>query len=800
MSSIQPSTPSLGQAPAPDPPRPTSGLPTPLTALVGREREAAAVAALLGSGEARLVTLTGPGGVGKTRLALRVASDLYGRFPGGIWFVPLAPIADPALVLPTIAYAVGVRDPGDRLLTDQMAVLLGDRAALLVLDNFEQVVTAAPVVAELLARCPWLKVLVTSRARLRVSGEHAFPVPPLMLPDPVGEAEIGPVRAEAVQLFVARAQEADPAFTLSAANAAAVAETCRRLDGLPLAIELAAAWVPVLPPRAMVVRLQRRLPLLTDGPRDLPARLRTMRDAIAWSHDLLTTEEQVLFRRLAVFVGGFRLEAAEVVCAAEAGRGSTTIEGIASLVDKSLIRREEGTTDGPRFGMLETVREFGLERLVASGEEASIRRAHAVCYLELAERAWEARTTHPGTKRWVAQLQPEHDDLRAALTWLDEAGAGAEVAQLAGALTWYWYFGDHWGEGRTWLERALTQGDADPSPSRARALFGAALVALYQGDDNRAVALADQSLALSRDLDDASGAAAALFVLGVLAEDRGEYDRAVALLEEARAADRDSGASNLLTLVTYHLGIVTYGRGDHAGAAVLLEEVRDRWREEGDTVGTATVLSHLALMATEQGDAACAAANLADAVGLLSSAAVKHKRTVAFCLAGAAVIAASIGQAEHAARLFGAAAGVNAALGSTPALPERAAYERATAMARAQLGVPAFEAAWRGGAALSLEQAIAEAGTVAADVPPGTVSLAASTVHHGLTAREMQVLRLLAEGRTDRQIADALYLSPRTVHHHVASLLAKLGGGHRTAAVAAARAAGLLPPSPPPSP
>ena len=395
MPSAQPSL-QLNDPPEPPLPlvprlRPAARVPhAPLTALVGREREAAAVAARLREPTVRLLVLTGPGGVGKTRLALRAATDVAADFPDGVSFVALAPITDPGLVLPTIAQTVGLRDAGDRPLPERLASFLRDRRILLVMDNFEQVAAAAPVLAQLLERCPGLTALVTSRVRLRVSGEHAFPVPPLALPAGgcrAGTSELA--GSDAVRLFVARAQAADPAFALTEANAEAVAEICRRLDGLPLAIELAAAWLPVLPPSGVLARLEQRLPLLASGARDSPARQRTMRDTIAWSYDLLNSAEQALFCRLAVFAGGFGLDAAEQVVGGEAGTAPAApglLAGVAALADKSLLRLEvapipfhrgEGAPGGspePRFGMLDIVREYGLELLAVRGEEALVRR------------------------------------------------------------------------------------------------------------------------------------------------------------------------------------------------------------------------------------------------------------------------------------------------------------------------------------------------------------------------------------------------------------------------------------------
>ncbi len=436
-------------------------LPAPLTPLVGRVREARAVVELLGGGVARLLTLTGPGGTGKTRLALTVAAVLRHDFPDGIAFVDLAPIADPDLVASAIAESLGLREEGGRPLPELLAAHLGERRRLLLLDNFEQVVEAGPLIGALLAACPGLAALITSREPLHVSGEHVFPVPPLALPadDPgAGGANLAELAAcDAVALFVQRVRAANPDFALTPENAAAVVAICRRLDGLPLALELAAARGKLLPPAALRVRLERGLELLISGPRDAPARQRTLRDAIAWSHDLLSAEEQALFRRLAVFAGGFTLEAAEEVVEAPSaesrvpsgtadsalGAGHSVLDLVASLAEKSLLWREEGPASAasePRFRMLETIREYGLERLAESGEEAEARQRHAAHFLALVEEAEPYLRGEPAMGSWLDRLEAEHDNLRAAVTWLLDpaAGEGAERAEwalrLAGAL------------------------------------------------------------------------------------------------------------------------------------------------------------------------------------------------------------------------------------------------------------------------------------------------------------------------------------------------------------------------------
>jgi predicted ATPase len=423
-----------------------------LTSFVGRERVVAAVVDRLRRADVRLLTLTGPGGVGKTRLAVRAAEVVAADFPDGVWFVPLAPVRDPDLIAPTIARTLGVKETGERPIAEDIAAFFGVRRGLLVLDNFEHVLDAGPLVTVLLAACPTLKALVTSRTVLRLSGEHDVTVPPLSLPSQGVEESRGRAAndtlldsstsqlfdsSEAVRLFVERAAAADAAFAFTGATANDVAMLCTRLDGLPLAIELAAARVRALPPQVMLRRLDQRFRLLTGGARDQPPRLRSLRDAIAWSHDLLTPEEQALFRRLAAFVGGCTLEAAEAVGAAEGDSVLGVLEGIASLTDKSLLR-QMGESDGePRFVMLETIRDFALERLEASGEEAKVRDRHASWCLQLAERTEASAFGDPEQRAQFDRLQADYDNVRAALAWSLDQGDAAGL-RLAAAMGGFW--------------------------------------------------------------------------------------------------------------------------------------------------------------------------------------------------------------------------------------------------------------------------------------------------------------------------------------------------------------------------
>ncbi|MDP9368665.1 MAG: helix-turn-helix domain-containing protein [Chloroflexota bacterium] len=521
---------------------PAASLPAPLTRLVGREQEVTALAERLTGSEARLITLTGPGGVGKTRLALQVAADLAAVLSHGVAFVSLAPLADPTLVLPTIAGAVDVREMAGRDLRDALRVSLRRRQMLLVLDNFEHDLPAAVEVAQLLAACPQLRVLVTSRVPLHLRGEQEIPVEPLGLPDLARVPSVEEVAdAAAVQLFVERAREVSPAFDLTPLNAAAVAAICRRLDGLPLAIELAAAWIKVLPPVELLARLDRVLPLLAGRARDLPGRQRTMERTIAWSYDLLDPPAQTLFRRLAVFAGGFSLGAAEAIASEPTLTTEERLGLLGLLVEQSLVASEH--SEEARYHLLEPVRQYARQLLEASGDVEAIQHAHAAWYLKLAEQA-EATLGHVGADaRWLDRLEAEHDNLRGALLWLLRGGDAAIALQLAAALWPFWHYHSHLSEGRRWLREALAAAPQAPASIRARALLGAAFLAHYQGDDCQANDLVNEGLTLARELGDTRETLSLLALLarGILAEDQGHYTEAVPPLEEAQAMARKSG-------------------------------------------------------------------------------------------------------------------------------------------------------------------------------------------------------------------------------------------------------------------
>jgi predicted ATPase/class 3 adenylate cyclase len=667
-------------------------LPVQPTPFLGREGEVTRLGELLQREDVRLVTLTGPGGVGKTRLALQVAAELVEAFPDGAWFADLAPLADPALVPSAIASALGLREEGGRPLIQALKEHLSDKRLLLLLDNLEHLLPAAPQAGELLAACPGLTILATSRAPLRLRAEREIPVPPLALPDRAHPPPAACLtRYAAVRLFVERAVAARPDFAVDSDSASAVAELCVRLDGLPLAIELAAARVKLLPPQALLARLGRRLPVLTGGARDLPARQRTLRDAIAWSHDLLAPEQQALFRRLAVFAGGWTIEAAEAV--GDPGGELDAFGGLAALVDGSLVRTAEaggGPDPGaPRFGMLETVREYGLERLAASGDEAAARRAHAEHVLALAEEAGPALAGGEEGAA-LARLEAEHDNVRAALAWALGGGDAALGLRLAGTVWAFWYLRGHFGEGRGWLGRALAGSGAGATTkaARAQALRGAGVLAWAQGDYGPAAALLADALALYRELGDRRGIALTVGTLGAVAQEQGEHERAAALHAESLAAYRELGDKHRIARALGNLGVVARGAGDYARAAALHAESLALARELGDRRGVAATLANLAVVARERGDLGRAARLLEESLALHRE--LGDRRGVAPTLVNLGLVARDQGDPERAAarteeglalaRELGDAPRIALALNTLGAVAgDRGSFEEATA-------------------------------------------------------------------------------------------------------------------------
>ncbi len=685
-----------------------NNLPRQTTPLIGREKEVAEVCNILCRPGVALLTLTGPGGTGKTRLGLQAAADMVDDFPDGSWFVELAPLTDASLVVSTIAQELGVKEAGGQPLLDTLKGYLRDKELLLLLDNFEQVAQAAPSINQLLVACPHLKVLTTSRSALNLRGEHEYAVLPLELPDPKRLPSLERLsQYESVRLFIERAQAVKSDFVITNEDAPAIAEICVRLDGLPLAIELAAARIKLLPPQAMLARLQARLKLLTGGARDLPARQQTLRGAIEWSYELLDEGEKQLFRRMAVFQGGRTFEAVEAVCNANGDLQADVLEGVGSLLGKSLLQQRKGTDEEPRFWMLETIHEFAREAMAESGEADVLHHEHAAYFLRFTEEA-ELQLTGGRQAEAFNRLEEEHDNLRAALEWsLGEKGSVETALRMCWSLWRFWVRRGHYAEGRRWTQRALASGPNAPALMRARVHYAVGLINLYQGDTATAVIHDKEALALFSEVGDKRGMSWALNDMGNLAYMEGDLQKAITLFEESLVLKRELGDQRDIAIGIGNLGEMARFSGDYERASSLFEESLTVQRQLKDKYGMAITITNIGYIASSQGDHDKALVHLQESLAICWE--LGDKVNTAGALAGLAGVAVAKGQAARAARLFGAVEAILDSVGALMNTTDKADYEQNVASARAQLGEEAWQAMWAAGRAMRIEQAIAYA-------------------------------------------------------------------------------------------
>jgi predicted ATPase/DNA-binding CsgD family transcriptional regulator len=763
-------------------PTPRAELTAQRTPLIGRVREITAVAELLLRDDVPVVTLIGLGGVGKTRLALQIGADLNEEFAGGVRFVDLAPLNDPDLVAMSIASVLGIREVVDQPLADRLRAALAAQRLLLILDNFEHLLPAAPLIGTLLAAESRSKVLVTSRERLHIYGEHICPVEPLRTPTADAESPLDLSNNEAAHLFVERARAVKPDFALTEFNAPAVAEICRRLDGLPLAIELASAWTRILTPAAMLKRLEKRLGILTGGPSDVPERQQTMRATIAWSYDLLTESEQALFRRLAVFVGSCRLDEATAVGTAAGALDIDVFDLVASLIDKNLLAQTDSPDGEFRFRMFETLREFGLEQLIATDEEVVSRSAYAATYLEL---ALSLKTLSP--PMWllsfeaISRLAAEQDNIRAAMSWFELVGDSPRLLRLAIQLGGPWYFAPQFRDVQRWLERALELAPDATLLERGFAHLFLGFYDAYRLGLEPAIAHLEQSRAVAREVGYPWLEAVSVGMLGIFAQAR--HDHATAEARFAEAVELGSAIDPTLgPLMTYHRANVAYAQGNAGKAANLWESALATGRRLHRPQLIAWCLVRHAMMASEQGDPAGAAHMIREFLALGPASAYRYMSSG--LLVTVAALAEASGEPQRAARLLGSSATANETTDQGFVLFQDS-VDRLMFRARDALGPEAFDRLYAEGRMMRPSQVADEISAVL-DVGEAweTPRESESAAPFGLTIREIDVLRLLVEGRSNPQIAEALFISPRTVQTHLTSCYGKLNVSGRAEAVA----------------
>ena len=784
--------------------------PAPMTSLIAREREIAEVAELLHREDLRILTLAGPGGVGKTRLGIAVIDALEPEYFDGFSYVELAPVRGANLVTTAIAQALGVSTREGPPAVEALARAIGRSRWLLVLDNFEHVLPAALDLHALLRHCPCLKIMVTSRATLHISGEQVYPVPPLS--SSVSGAT-NPADTPAVRLFVERARAADPAFAVTGDRALMLAEICARLDGLPLAIELAAARSNVLTPEHLLPRLARRLPLLSGGPHDAPARLQTMQAAIAWSYDLLSEAERATFRHLAVFTGSFDLAAAEAVCRPHdaimpVGRNTNgLLDDITSLVDKGLVQPLGGNRYGPRFILLETIREFGLECLEATGELERACAIHAATFVSR-DAEVDPHVTAPGERyedRLLA-LEADFPNFRAAITWLIAQGDGVAVARLAGALAVFVHQRGDLEETWRWITWGLAHAPDAPSSWRARAIAGLSLLRWGQGDPEQTATFAVEAQAMAEQVPDEELIALAIHMRGIAAYAMGDLEQAMRLMEDTRERQLALKQVSSGSIATRVLADIAYDLGNLALSEQYARHALALFQRLGNLSGEGAIREILARIALDHQQEAIALAEYLAALRLWMEtdarwqtmtgspgartsleyprwASIDFRRLIAQTFIGIAGLAVHTGRPTDAAILLGAVEARRAA--SAMRAPHAlATFERTRAAAIGVLGQTRFDAAFQTGLALPLPDAI----NLALSTPDHPEARSA----HGLTSRQLDVLRLICAGRTDREIAEALFISYRTAQDHTSNVLRKLGATSRAEAAIRAMRDGLV--------